>query len=175
VDLLRQTLQVFATDPQLEDADGLAFGSEDGNLYVNTYEAGRLVKIEVHGPTAGKVTTLKMSLALKHPDGMRSIAGNTFMLVDGAATLDRITVHGDSASVDILRDGLLEPSAVAQVGQIAWVAQGQIGLLFDSKSEKKPQVPFKPIAVTLPTPAESAAGRPPTNDEHGTPGSSEGM
>ncbi len=65
---------VFAQDssfsaPQSDGAglDGIAFGS-DGNLYVTNYTAGELVRVEVKGGRAGRITALSGNHQLKFPD-----------------------------------------------------------------------------------------------------------
>ena len=72
-----RTLQIFASDPQLEDVDGIVFGA-DGNLYVNTYAAGGLFRIDVKNAPAGKVTKLSTPRPLTHPDGMHALTGIRF-------------------------------------------------------------------------------------------------
>ena len=73
------------------DIDGIAFGA-DGNLYANTYGGSGFFRISVKGAPAGAVTKLATPRALHHPDGMRTPCGKTFLMVEGAGKLDRITV-----------------------------------------------------------------------------------
>jgi sugar lactone lactonase YvrE len=51
------TLEVWVTDPQLADIDGIAFGAE-GNLYANTYEGSGLFRIDVKHPSPPKLPFL---------------------------------------------------------------------------------------------------------------------
>ena len=55
-----RSLEVWVSDPQLADIDGIAFGA-DGNLYANTYEGSGLFRIDVKHATAGKVVKLSTS------------------------------------------------------------------------------------------------------------------
>jgi sugar lactone lactonase YvrE len=143
-----RTFQIFASDPQLEDVDGIAFGA-DGNLYVNTYGGGGLFRIKVKGLSAGQITKLHTPRPLSHPDGMRTLTGNTFLMVEGAGNLDQVTIQGDTALLKVLKSGLREPAAVAQIGQTAWVAETQISVLFDTKTSHRPVLPFRVVAVSL--------------------------
>lgn len=52
---------------------------------------------------------------------MRSIKQDTMLLVEGAGRLDQVTIQGDNAKVEVLKDGLDGPRAVTSVGGAAWV------------------------------------------------------
>jgi sugar lactone lactonase YvrE len=143
-----RTFAIWAAGKQLLDIDGIAFGA-DGNLYANTYAGNGLFRIEVKNAAAGAITRLKTPRAIAHPDGMRTLTGNTFLMVEGAGKLDRISVTGDKVELDTLSDSLLEPAAVAQIGPTAWVAETQISVLFDDKHQMVPKLPFRILAVPL--------------------------
>jgi streptogramin lyase len=143
------TLEVFVSDPQLADIDGIAFGA-DGNLYANTYEGSGLFRIDVRHSTAGKVVKLSTSRPITHPDGMRPVTGNMFLMVEAAGSLDRVSVRGDKALIETIRSDMVEPSAVTRVGRVAWVAEGQIRVLYDVKHPKPPRLPFDIVPVPVP-------------------------
>lgn len=48
------------------------------------------------------------------------------LLVEGAGRLDRVTIHGDNANIEVLKDGLDAPRAVTMVGSTAWVLVGGV-------------------------------------------------
>jgi sugar lactone lactonase YvrE len=139
--------EVFGTKgPNL---DGIAFGS-DGQLYVNTYAGGKLFRVAVgKDGSAGAVTELTPSSPLDHPDGMRRLGRNTFLMIEGAGRLDLVTIKGDQAQIKVLKDGLNAPVSVTKIGSTAWALEGQLNLLFDpTKKGIKPQ-PFRAVAVPL--------------------------
>ncbi len=144
---------VWATDERFGgegyNLDGICFGS-DGNLYVNTYNSHRLFRVAVGADgTAGAIAELKPSRPLEHPDGMRMLGQNTFLLIEGAGRLDRVSVEGDSAKIEVLKDGMKVPVSVWQVGDTAWALEGQLDLLFDpAKKGTKPE-PFRAVAVSV--------------------------
>jgi sugar lactone lactonase YvrE len=139
----------FAPPPDGGGLDGLAFGS-DGNLYVNTFSKGDLFRIAVKDGAAGTVTPLKTSRPLMFPDGMQALGNGTFLMAEGGGTLDLVTIEGDTAKIETLKDGLLGPVGVTKVGDTAWVAEGQLGHLFDpALKDKKPNLPFRIVAVPL--------------------------
>lgn len=144
--------EVWATDPQFTappgaaGLDGIAFGS-DGNLYVNTFGPGGLYRIDVTGGKAGKVTKLETSSPLVNPDALRPLGKNAFLMIEGSGKLDHLTIKGDKVTVSTLRDGFVQSTGVAQIGNTAWVSEGQLGVLFDPKHEAKPNLPFYLYAV----------------------------
>jgi streptogramin lyase len=146
-------LEIWATDPQLAPAkdgvglDGIAIGS-DGNLYVTTFIPGKLFKIAAKDGKAGAVTELKPSRPIDHADAMRAF-GDSFLLIEGSGRLDKVTVKGDAADIETIKDGLAEPVSVTQVGDTGWVAEGKLSYLIGANKGKDPG-PFEIKAVTLP-------------------------
>ena len=147
------SFEVWAKDDRFGgegyNLDGICFGS-DGSLYVNTYNSHRLFRVAVGADGgAGTVTELKPSRPLEHPDAMRMLARNTFLMIETAGRLDRVTVEGDRAKIELLREGLKVPVSVWQVGDTAWVLEGQLDVLFDpAKKGTKPE-PFRVVAVSV--------------------------
>jgi sugar lactone lactonase YvrE len=147
------SFEVWAKDDRFGgegyNLDGICFGS-DGSLYVNTYTSGRLFRVAVRvDGSAGTVTELEPSRRLEHPDAMRLLARNTFLMIETAGRLDRVTVEGDRAKIEVLREGLKVPVSVWQVGDTAWVLEGQLDVLFDpAKNGSKPE-PFRVVAVSV--------------------------
>jgi hypothetical protein len=147
---------VFAQDsafspPQSGAAglDGIAFGS-DGNLYVTTYAEGELMRVEVKDGTAGRITTLSGTHHLKFPDGLRTLGNNSFLLVEGSGTLDRVVIQGDAFAVTPIHGGFATPTSAARIGTTAWVSEGQLPFFFDpSKKNLSPSLPFRIYAVPL--------------------------
>ena len=146
-------LEVWATDPLLAPAkdgvglDGIAFGA-DGNLYVTTYIPAALFRIAVKDGKAGAVTALKSSRPLDHADAMRT-SGNSLLLVEGNGKLDKVTIKGDEAEIETIKDGFSEPVSVTQVGDTAWVAEGKLSYIIGDNKEKDPG-PFalKPVSLS---------------------------
>jgi sugar lactone lactonase YvrE len=143
-------LDVWLTDPQFEPPkdgaglDGLAFGG-DGNIYVNTFTPGEFFRVDVKDGVAGKVTKLKTSRPLSHPDGLRALHGNSFLMIEGGGSLDRVTVTDDNVAIETIKDGFLQPTGVTRDGNTAWVTEGQLSRL---KGEA-PRLPFRVYAVPL--------------------------
>jgi glucose/arabinose dehydrogenase/mono/diheme cytochrome c family protein len=158
-----KTLEVWATDARWDhkgsDTDGIAFG-DDGQLYVNTYGESHLYRIALEGAKAGRVTELKTSRPIMSSDGMRHEKGNQFLMVEGVGKLDRVVIEGDKATITTLRDGLEEPTAVAMVGQTAWVSEGRLSYLFDpaKKGQQAPPFHLQSVAMNAASSKTSAGG-----------------
>lgn len=135
-----EKLEVWLADPALKGGvDGLAFGP-DGNLYVNTFNSGEFFRVDVVDGEAKKLTKLETSRPLTHPDGMRPY-GSGFLMVEGAGPLSRVTISGDRANVETIKD-FVGPTGVTLVGDTAWVCEGQLGYLFNPELKGKPRPQF---------------------------------
>jgi sugar lactone lactonase YvrE len=145
-------LEVWATDPAFAPAkdgvglDGIAIGA-DGNVYLTTYIPAKLFKVAVKDGKAGAVSELKPSRALDHADAMRAF-GDGFLIIEGAGRLDKVTVKGDEAQIDVIQDGLSEPVSVTQVGDTGWIAEGKLSYIIGPNKGKDPG-PFtlKPVSL----------------------------
>src|SRR5215472_14617095 len=107
----------------------------------------KLFRISAKDGKAGSVTELKSSRPLDHADAMRSF-GHGFLLIEGNGKLDKVTIQGDEANVETIKDGLVEPVSVTQVGDIGWVAEGKLSYIIGDNKGKDPG-PFalKPVAL----------------------------
>lgn len=152
-------LELWATDPAFDGGpkgaglDGIAFG-KDGNLYVNTFSKGQLFRVEVQDGKPGKITELKPSQKVVNADGMRLLSDGSFLLADGQdgkGAVYRMTVEGDEARIETLKDGFTGGvTGVALVGDTVWASVGQLNVVLDpSKKEAKPDLPFAIHAVPL--------------------------
>ena len=150
------SFEVFAQDsafspPQSDSAglDGIAFGS-DGNLYVTTYAAGGFFRVEVTAGRAGRITALSGDHPLRFPDALRKLGNNSFLLIEGSGTLDRVVIKGNGFDVTPIRGNFSTPTSVTQVGTTAWVSEGNTTYFFDpSKVKLTPPLPFRIYAVSL--------------------------
>ena len=128
--------------------DGIAFGG-DGNLYVTTYAAGELFRIDIQRGKARRVTKLQ-GPPLAFPDALRPFGERSFLLVEGAGTLDRVDIEGDAFTIAPIRGGFREPTSVTRLDSIAWVSEGQLSFFFDRPHKSQlPTLPFRIYAVPL--------------------------
>ena len=142
-------LELWATDKRFDSLDGIAFGN-DTTLYVNTVASNHVFRIRMgRDGAAGPATQLALAGKLDHPDGMRSDGNNQLLLVEGAGRLDRITFDGDTAKIQVLKDGFDGPTAVTRVGNTAWVLVAKLAWMSDPKLKSQDPGPFKIYAVSL--------------------------
>ena len=140
-------LDVWIKDAKLAGIDGLAF-ADSNTLVVNTVTTGHLFRIPVKSDgSAGDIAELKPSQTLTQPDGMRAIGKNEFLLIEGAGRLDHVTVSGDEAKIEVLKEGFNGPTAVTRVGDTAWVLEGKLKYMNDPKFKDQDPGPFKVYAV----------------------------
>jgi sugar lactone lactonase YvrE len=141
-------LEVWANDPRLVQADGLAFSGDFKNLYVNTFRTGHLFGIPVQtGGAAGSIFAIKTSRPLELPDGLRSIGDNQFLMIEGAGRLDKLTITGDTAKVEVLKEGFNGPTAVTPVHGTAWVIEGKLKYMNDPAFKTQDPGPFKAYPI----------------------------
>jgi streptogramin lyase len=148
-----KAFEIWFSDPGLQPKggnglDGLAFG-EDGSLYVDRYDPGDIYRIEVKGGKAGKAARLQTSRALVNTDAIRPLGNNQFLLVEGGGRVDRMTIKGDSAIVETLKDGFDTPTGATQVGNVVWVSEAQFGFLFDPAKKGQKPAPFRIYPVPV--------------------------
>ena len=95
-------LEVFLEDKQFAPPkdgvglDGIAIGG-DGDIYVNTFSKGEFFRIEIREGRPGKVTRLATSRALKFPDGLRPLSGETFLMAEGGSMFRHRTARSRCA------------------------------------------------------------------------------
>ncbi|WP_331301556.1 hypothetical protein [Methylobacterium oryzae] len=154
-----QTLEIWKSDPLFAPAgkeaglDGIAFGT-DGNLYVDTFTTAELFRIDVKDGQAGAVTPLTPSRPLVLADGLRPLGDGSFLLAEGGGRLDRVTFSGDTAKVEVLRDGIAGGvTGATKVGATAFITVGQLAVITDpARKGSKPDLPFRVLAVPLGSP-----------------------
>ena len=148
------TFEVFARDSAFSPPqggfglDGIAFGG-DGNLYVTTYTVGELLRVEIKDGRAGRITKLSGTHHLKFPDALRALGDNSFLLIEGSGTLDRVVIQGDAFAVTPIHGGFATPTSVARIGTTAWVSEGQLAFFFDPSKNSSPSLPFRIYPVLL--------------------------
>jgi sugar lactone lactonase YvrE len=151
--------EIWAHDPRWNVADkpeldGLAI-LPDGAIYANIFEGDGLYRIPVNADgSPGKITKLQTSRSLYHSDGLRGF-GNKLIMVEGETkgNLDLITVDGDNAKIETVKDGFDGPVSLAQVGDQIYVLDAPLRYLLGPEAkEKKAPPPFK--ASTVPAPKQ---------------------
>jgi hypothetical protein len=138
------------SDPSL---DGITW---QGNaVFTNTYNGNHLIRILVNPDgSAGKGVNLTTSMEIDQPDGMRLSAGGKMLLVegrgkDGNGRLDEVTVNGDTATIKVIKDHYMLPTAVTTVGNTAYVLEAKLNYQRDPALKGKDPAPFKAYAVPL--------------------------
>jgi len=58
---------------------------------------------------------------------MRAANGKLFVAENGSGQIAAFTVHGDKASVKVLKDGLKTPTAIEPAGDTLWFSERAIG------------------------------------------------
>jgi sugar lactone lactonase YvrE len=142
-------LEVWLTDDRFDSLDGIAF-VDNATICVNTVRTGHLYNIRMgRDGEPGRIVPLELSAALERPDGMRSIGGNQLLLAEGPGRMDRITIEGDKAKIQVLKEGLDGSTAVTRVGTTAWVLESKPRFMSDPKLKDQDPGPFKLYAVSL--------------------------
>jgi hypothetical protein len=106
---------------------------------VNNNETGALVKIPLNGDgTAGPVTVMTVTPALKNPVGQRQLDPNTLVLVENGALI-KVALSGASGAATVLDNRLDGPTSLVLVGNSFWITEGQIATLVNGTP---PNLPF---------------------------------
>src|ERR1700735_3989452 len=120
------TAELFLEDRALYGIDGLTF--LNGTLYVNNVFSNNLYRIPVDAAgKPGQPVDIWMDQPVKGPDGMRAANGKLLLAENGSGKISVITVNGDKASVAVIKEGLMTPTAVEPVGDTIWIAERGAG------------------------------------------------
>jgi sugar lactone lactonase YvrE len=122
----------WVQDTRLAGIDGIAFAA-NGAIIVNTVTTNKLFRIDVKPDGwAGAVTELQLSQPLSGPDGLRPGVGGKLLTTENrTGKVTEITLDGDKAALEVLKDGYLTPTAVTRVGNVAWVLEAKFALRSD--------------------------------------------
>jgi hypothetical protein len=138
------------SDPSL---DGLVWQGDA--LYTNTYNGNHLIRVPMNGDgSAGKGVNLATSMDIFQPDGMRLSSDGKILMVegrgkDGNGRLDEVAVSGDSATINVIKDHYMLPTAVTVVGSTAYVLEAKLNYQRDPALKGKDPGSFKAYAVPL--------------------------
>jgi sugar lactone lactonase YvrE len=114
--------ELFLEHRALYGIDGITF--LDGTLYVNNVFSNNLYRISVDAEgKPGQPVDIWMDQPIKGPDGMRAANGKLIVAENGGGKISVITVHGDKASVAVIKEGLNTPTAVEPAGDTIWIAE----------------------------------------------------
>jgi sugar lactone lactonase YvrE len=120
------TAELFLEHRALLGIDGITF--LDGTLYVNNVKTNTLYRIPVDpSGKAGQPVTISLDQPVQGPDGMRAANGKLFVAENGSGKISVITVHGDKASITVIKEGLRTPTGVEPAGDTLWIAERGAG------------------------------------------------
>ena len=114
--------ELFLEHRALLGIDGITFLK--GVLYVNTVTTNNLYRIPIDAQgKAGVPIDIWMDQPIKSPDGMRAANGKLIVSENGSGKISVITVNGDKATVQVIKEGLKTPTAVEPAGKLIWIAE----------------------------------------------------
>ena len=118
--------ELFLEHRALYGIDGVTF--LNGILYVNNVFSNNLYRIPMDAAgKAGQPVDIWMDQPVKGPDGMRAANGKLIVAENGSGKISVITVDGDKASVRVIKEGLVTPTAVEPAGDTIWIAERGTG------------------------------------------------
>ena len=138
------------SDPSL---DGLVW--KGNTLYTNTYSGNHVIAVPMKADgSAGQGTNLTTSMDVYQPDGMRLSSDGRILMVegrgkDGNGRLDEVSVSGNTATIRVIRDHYMLPTAVTTVGPTAYVLEAKLNYQRDPALKGKDPGTFTAYAVPL--------------------------
>ncbi|MCC7071122.1 MAG: hypothetical protein IT383_07360 [Deltaproteobacteria bacterium] len=130
-------LEVWSEDPVFADkllpfmfsANGADYHAPTHSLYVVSTYDGALYRVALR-PDGGAEQPIRVALDRKlvSPDGLRVYDDDTLLVVEGTG-LTRVRLDGDAGAVEVITEGMEDPSGLIVDGVHAWVAEGQVGRL----------------------------------------------
>jgi sugar lactone lactonase YvrE len=127
--------ELYLEHRTLMGVDGITF--LDGTLYVNNVVFNKLYRIPVDADgKPGKPVDIWMDQPVMGPDGMRAANGKLIVAENASGKISAITVHGDKASVTVLKDGLTTPTGVEPAGDTIWITERGTGKVWSISMPK---------------------------------------
>ena len=118
--------ELYLEHRTLMGVDGITF--LDGTLYVNNVIFNKLYRIPVDGSGRPEAPVdIWMDQPVKGPDGMRAASGKLFVAENGGGKISVISVHGDKASVTVLKENLKTPTGIEPAGDTLWFTERGVG------------------------------------------------
>jgi sugar lactone lactonase YvrE len=118
--------ELYLEHRNLMGIDGITF--LNGVLYVNNVWFNKLYRIPVDAAgKPGAPVDIWMDQPVSGPDGMRAANGKLFIAENGSGKIAALTVHGDTASVAVIKDGLKTPTGVEPAGDTLWFTERAAG------------------------------------------------
>lgn len=144
-------LNLWASGEALVGVDGIAF-AEDGTMYINNVRQNLVQRVERAGDGSyGGLATLELSQPVEGPDGLRPLGGKRFLQSEGpAGRVALVTIEGDRARIETLREGLESAPAVTNVGDVGYAIEGKIGYRIDPELQGQDPGDFFIRAFPLP-------------------------
>jgi hypothetical protein len=128
----------------LDNVNGLTFLGAD--FYANTTFTNHIYRIAIRPDgSAGALTDLKLSQPINVPDGMRAYRGRIYLAEPREGRVSQIVVHGDAATITVLKRGYESPTAISPMAGVVWVGESRLNHMSDPDPGT-----FKAYAVTLP-------------------------
>ena len=125
-------LELWLQDPSLAGIDGLTFVK--GALYVNSVTQSTILRVPMNKDgSAGTPVLIALSQPVGRPDGMREQAGRLFVAENGSGKVSELKLEGDKATVVVIKEGFITPTAVQPVGKILWVGEAKFAYRRDPK------------------------------------------
>jgi sugar lactone lactonase YvrE len=110
----------------LMGVDGITF--LNGVLYVNNVVFNKLYRIPVDDSgKPGQPVDISMDQPVKGPDGMRAANGKLFVAENGSGLVASMTINGDKASVNVLKEGLPTPTGIEPADDTLWFTERGAG------------------------------------------------
>lgn len=146
-----QALEVVAATPQLVGIDGIAFGA-DGTMYINNVRSHTLWRVALTSDVAApRLTQLKANREMEGPDGLRPVGPNRFVQAEGpGGRITLVTITGDEARIDVIRDGLSSTPGATLVGDTVYTVEGKIDYLVNPQLRGQDPGEFRAIAIPMP-------------------------
>lgn len=118
--------ELYLEHRNLTGIDGITF--LNGTLYVNNVFFNKLYRIPVDAAgKPGAPVDIWMDQPVSGPDGMRAANGKLFVAENGSGKIAAMTIHGDTAHVEVIKDGLKTPTGVDPAGDMLWFTERAIG------------------------------------------------